>query len=73
MESMTDIRKRLALEDDGFRRLEGKHKAYEDKLAQLRDRRFLNDDERLDEVRLKKLKLAIKEQMEALVREAEAR
>ncbi len=69
MESSEAIRDRLAREDDGYRRLLAKHHEYDQRLEELRSRRFLTDEEKVEEVRLKKLKLAMKDQMEAMVRE----
>ncbi len=63
------IRDKLTLEDEGYRRLAAKHHEYDERLEALRRRRFLTDEEKLEEVRLKKLKLATKDQMEAMVRE----
>ncbi len=70
MNRTAEIRDRLAREDSNYQRLVRKHQEYDKRLAELRDRRFLTDDEQLEEVRLKKLKLALKDHMEELVREA---
>lgn len=68
MGSVTEIRERLAREDANFQRLKHKHLEYEQRLQELRERRYLTDDEKLEEVRLKKLKLALKDEMEQIVR-----
>jgi ribosomal-protein-alanine N-acetyltransferase len=63
------IRERLAREDEGYRRLAQKHQEYDRRLEELRGRRFLSDEEKVEEVRLKKLKLSTKDRMEEMVRE----
>jgi uncharacterized protein YdcH (DUF465 family) len=67
------IREQLARDDESYRRLLEKHQEYDRRLEELRGRRFLTDDEKMEEVRLKKLKLAMKDQMEAMVRERRRR
>jgi len=54
--------------DDNYRRLETKHRGYDQRLEELRARKYLTEEEKLEEVKLKKLKLAVKDQMEAMVR-----
>ena len=63
------MRERLAREDEGYRRLMQKHREYDLRLEELRALRFPTDEQKVEEVRLKKLKLAVKDQMEAMVRE----
>jgi ribosomal-protein-alanine N-acetyltransferase len=63
------IRERLAREDEAYRRLAQKHREYDRRLEELRGRRFPSDEEKVEEVRLKKLKLSTKDRMEEMVRE----
>jgi len=65
-----DARERLVRDDANFRRLTTKHRDYERRLHELQTQKFLSEDEQLEEVRLKKLKLAVKDQLEQMVRRA---
>jgi uncharacterized protein YdcH (DUF465 family) len=66
MESPRDL---LLASDDGFKRLAMEHSQYSQRLDNLTQKRFLTEDEKLEEVRLKKLKLRLKDQMELLERQ----
>ena len=68
MTEHAEVRDRLLKEDHGFQRLARKHQDYDVRLQTLQSRRYLSDDEKMEEVNLKKLKLAIKDQMEAILR-----
>ena len=48
---------------DDFQRLVQAHSQYSVRLESLTQKRYLTDDEKLEEVRLKKLKLRLKDQM----------
>ena len=64
---MATAGERVSREDPGFRRLAEKHREYDRRLQELRSQRYLSDEEKLEEVRLKKKKLALKDQMEAML------
>lgn len=70
MENAVRIRERLAEDDPGFRRLLRKHQEYEKQLEELQSRKFLTDAEKIEEVNIKKRKLALKDEMEEMVRHA---
>ena len=62
----TTIKEQLLASDEEFRRLAHEHSEYAKRLEALIEKRYLSDDEKLEEVRLKKLKLRLKDQMEAI-------
>ncbi len=70
MTPSAEVRERLALEDGDYQRLQNKHREYEERLRHLKDIRFPSKEEQLEETKLKKLKLAVKDHMEELVRRA---
>ena len=70
MSSALSTRRQLARENPDYQRLARKHEEYDARLRELRSHRYLSDEEQMEEVRLKKLKLALKDQMEAIVRRA---
>ncbi len=61
-------RDQLLASHDEFRRLATEHTQYAQRLDSLTEKRYLTDDEKLEEVRLKKLKLRLKDQMEMIER-----
>jgi uncharacterized protein len=63
------VREVLINSNDEFRRLVTEHSQYSQRLDSLTQKRFLSEDEKIEEVRLKKLKLRLKDQMEQLERQ----
>jgi uncharacterized protein YdcH (DUF465 family) len=61
-------RDQLLASDEEFRKLVQEHTQYEQRLDSLTHKRYLTDDEKVEEVRLKKLKLRLKDQMEGIAR-----
>ena len=57
------VREQLLASHEEFRRLAQEHNQYSQRLDSLIEKRYLTDDERLEEIRLKKLKLLVKDQM----------
>lgn len=50
-------------DSEAIRRLEEEHRHYSEKLEELLHKPWLSEDEQIEEVRLKKLKLHIKDQL----------
>jgi len=59
----------LLASHDEFRRLATEHTRYAQQLDVLTQKRYLTEDEKVEEVRLKKLKLRLKDQMENIERQ----
>jgi uncharacterized protein YdcH (DUF465 family) len=55
--------------DPAYRDLAERHHQLDDRLHQFNDRHYLTESEQVEEVTLKKLKLALKDQMERMTRE----
>ena len=66
---MLTSRDQLLNSHEEFRRLVQEHTQYAERLDSLTQKRYLSEDEKLEEVRLKKLKLRLKDQMESIERE----
>jgi uncharacterized protein YdcH (DUF465 family) len=63
---MLTPREPLLTGQEEFQRLVQEHSQYSQRLESLTEKRYLTDDEKLEEVRLKKLKLRLKDQMQSL-------
>ena len=66
------VREQLMAGNEQYRRLREEHARYKTQLNALSAKSHLSDEEQAEEVRLKKLKLRVKDQMELLVRQAQA-
>jgi len=66
------VREQLMAGNEEYRRLREEHARYKNQLNELSAKAYLSDEEQAEEVRLKKLKLRAKDQMELLVRQAQA-
>ena len=60
---MLTPREQLLTGHDQFQRLVQEHSQYSQRLESRTQQRYLTEDEKLEEVRLKKLKLRLKDQM----------
>ncbi len=68
MSSPTEaIREQLMANNPEYQRLRQEHARYAAQLEQLATKPYLTEDEKMEEVRLKKLKLRVKDQMEILI------
>ncbi len=65
------VRDELMAKNEEYRRLREQHTQYASQLNLLAAKNFLTEEEKVEEVRLKKLKLRAKDQMEMLVRQAQ--
>jgi uncharacterized protein YdcH (DUF465 family) len=63
---VTSVREQLLASHEEFRRLAQEHTHYSQRLDSLIEKRYLTEDEKMEEVRLKKLKLRLKDQMETI-------
>jgi uncharacterized protein YdcH (DUF465 family) len=62
----TQVRDQLLAGNEVFRKLAEEHTQYSQRLDALVTKKYLSEEEKLEEVRLKKLKLRLKDQMESL-------
>jgi uncharacterized protein YdcH (DUF465 family) len=62
----TQVRDQLLASNEIFRKLVDEHSQYSQRLDTLVTKKYLSEEEKLEEVRLKKLKLRLKDQMESL-------
>jgi uncharacterized protein YdcH (DUF465 family) len=64
-----EVKNLLLQSNDHYRQLAEKHHQLDHRLHELSDRHYLSTDEQFEETTLKKRKLALKDQMEQIVRE----
>lgn len=63
-----DVKAALLRTDESFRQLVTEHQALDERIHHLAHRSFPTDQEQLEEVDLKKKKLALKDRIESIVR-----
>jgi uncharacterized protein YdcH (DUF465 family) len=61
------LKEQLLASDPEFRELAREHGRYEQRLSELSALQYPNDEEQLEEITLKKKKLAVKDQMHAIM------
>ena len=62
-----DIKEHLLQSNEEFRRLAQKHTNYKEQLEKLLHKSYLSEEEKIEEVNLKKMKLHVKDQMETMI------
>ena len=60
------VREQLLASHEEFRRLAQEHSQHSLRLDSLIEKRYLSEDEKLEETRLKKIKLHLKDQMQMI-------
>ncbi|HZT60905.1 MAG TPA: YdcH family protein [Pyrinomonadaceae bacterium] len=65
--STESLKEQLIAIDPEFRELAREHGRYEQRLSELSSLQYPSDEEQLEEVTLKKKKLAVKDQMQAIM------
>ncbi|HEY1940453.1 MAG TPA: YdcH family protein [Candidatus Angelobacter sp.] len=63
------VREQLLASHEEFRRLAHEHNQHCQRLHDLIEKRYLTEDEKLEEVRIKKVKLRLKDQMQVIEQE----
>ena len=65
--AIEELKAHLMTTNEDFRKLSDQHTDYARKLDELEAQPHLTDQEQIEETRLKKLKLRLKDQMEAII------
>ena len=63
-----ELKRELLQRDDEYRQLATQHHDLDAQIHNLTARHYLSEPEQIEEVRLKKLKLQLKDQMESILR-----
>jgi uncharacterized protein len=63
-----ELKRELLQSDDEFRQLATLHHDLDERIHDLTTRNFLSEPEQVEEIRLKKHKLQLKDQMESILR-----
>jgi len=69
MLNIESLKEELLKENQAFRNLVSQHNNYEKRLTELAELNYPNDEELLEESVLKKKKLAVKDEMYAIIQE----
>ncbi len=64
-----DLKQHLMATNEEFRKLANQHQSYDQQLQQLAGKVYPNEQDRVEEVRLKKLKLRLKDEMERMIQQ----
>lgn len=67
MTNTDSLKEQLMVSDPEFRELAREHGRYEERLTELSALAYPSDEEQLEEITLKKKKLAVKDQMHAIM------
>ena len=59
------VREQLLASSDEFRRLADEHSTYSQRLESLANKKYPSEEDKIEEIRLKKLKLRLKDEMES--------
>ena len=70
---LQEVKNHLMATSEEFSRLTKEHFNYEQQLEQLSSRPYLTEAERIEEIKLKKKKLSLKDQMEKNIQEYKKR
>ena len=68
--TLDELKAHLMETNENFRRLAAQHSEYKQKLQEFASRHYLTQEEQVEEVRLKKMKLQLKDQMERILIES---
>ena len=66
-----DLVSQLLVTNEEYRRLAEQHSSFDRRIEELADRRFPSPEEQLEEARLKKKKLQLKDRMHGILREVQ--
>lgn len=68
--SPQELQDHLMATNDEYRHLAAEHASHKRKLEELASRPYLTEQEQFEEIRLKKLKLRLKDEMQSMIHQA---